>query len=273
MKHVREELPDVRAKRPEVSAILAAVVERATAKELGRRYASDEELIADLEDSLAIETARGGVAPGEATTVLRTLPRRARRRVPLRMRHPGWLAAGAMVAIALAALLAIEAGRQAQRGTGTSGASRPPGLEPVSLGQNAARDFDPFGDHSEHPLQTAAVLDRDLSTFWSTERYDAGFAGKPGVGIILDASPGYAAREMEVHSLDTGWTAEVYAARQGPPEGLDGWQRVSSTHDVTRTPEHFDLDTAGQRFNYYLLWITKLPDAGQVKISEIYLSR
>src|SRR6185437_11503087 len=34
MKHVREGLPDVQKRRPEVSAALAGVVERATAKEL-----------------------------------------------------------------------------------------------------------------------------------------------------------------------------------------------------------------------------------------------
>ena len=40
MKHVREGLPDVQRRRPEVSAALAAVVERATAKELRNRYAT-----------------------------------------------------------------------------------------------------------------------------------------------------------------------------------------------------------------------------------------
>ena len=74
MKHVREELPDVQALRPEVSASLAAVIDRATAKDLHERYRSDEELIADLEDVLALEAARSGSATGEATTVLRTLP-------------------------------------------------------------------------------------------------------------------------------------------------------------------------------------------------------
>ena len=34
MKHVREELPDVQLRRPEVSSALAAVVDRATAKDL-----------------------------------------------------------------------------------------------------------------------------------------------------------------------------------------------------------------------------------------------
>ena len=40
MKHVQEPLPDVQKLRPEISAALAAVVERATAKETGNRYAT-----------------------------------------------------------------------------------------------------------------------------------------------------------------------------------------------------------------------------------------
>ncbi len=64
MKHVRDELPDVQVRRPEVSSALAAVVDRATAKDLGRRYRDDAELIADLEDALAIESARTGQATG-----------------------------------------------------------------------------------------------------------------------------------------------------------------------------------------------------------------
>src|SRR5919202_1536391 len=38
MKHVREPLPDVQRRRPEVSAALAAVIERATAEERRNRY-------------------------------------------------------------------------------------------------------------------------------------------------------------------------------------------------------------------------------------------
>ena len=39
MKHVREELPDVQAKRPEISAALASIVDTATAKQEDERYA------------------------------------------------------------------------------------------------------------------------------------------------------------------------------------------------------------------------------------------
>src|SRR5260370_6141976 len=87
MKHVREQLPDLQSKRPEISAALAAVVDRATAKRPENRYGNDAELIADLEDVLAIESARAGAVTGEVTAVLRTLPAQAQRRVPFRVRH------------------------------------------------------------------------------------------------------------------------------------------------------------------------------------------
>src|ERR1017187_3769581 len=100
--HVRDEIPDVQQRRPQVSAALAAVVDRATAKHLARRYAVARELIADLEAVLAIETVRTGNAGKEATIVLRSLPPRATRGLPLRVKHPASIAAAAVLAIAVA---------------------------------------------------------------------------------------------------------------------------------------------------------------------------
>ena len=78
MKHVREALPDVqRAAAPRSPPRVAAIVERATAKDLEQPLpATPRRSARDLEDALAIETARAGQATGEATSVLRT-PARA----------------------------------------------------------------------------------------------------------------------------------------------------------------------------------------------------
>src|SRR3954470_17447177 len=67
MKHVREDLPDVAVRRPETSASLGSVLDRMTDKDLDRRYADAQTLVADLEDALAIEAARSGRSTGEAT--------------------------------------------------------------------------------------------------------------------------------------------------------------------------------------------------------------
>src|SRR6187401_1401162 len=62
MKHVREDLPDIQALRPEVSAGLAAILDRMTDKHLERRYPDARTLEIDLEDALAVEAARQGRA-------------------------------------------------------------------------------------------------------------------------------------------------------------------------------------------------------------------
>src|SRR5207247_5011661 len=74
MEHVREGIPDVQRRRHEVSAALAGVLERATAKERQNRYRSMADFVGDLEEVLTYETARAGEATGEATAVLSALP-------------------------------------------------------------------------------------------------------------------------------------------------------------------------------------------------------
>src|SRR5213078_714069 len=54
MRHVKDPLPDVQERRPEVSAALASIVDRATSKERSNRYASAEEMVRDLEAALSI---------------------------------------------------------------------------------------------------------------------------------------------------------------------------------------------------------------------------
>jgi serine/threonine-protein kinase len=284
MKHVREALPDVQHLRPEVSSALAAVVDRATAKDLDRRYADDLELIADLEDVLAIETARAGGATGEATAVLRTLPERTQRRLPLRLRlrHPGWLVLGLLVAVAAAVVLIVALSQRAERGTGAQRATPPKGLEAISLKQNGASDFDPLGlPQTENPAQADFAIDRNPNTTWNTESYGPGAQlPKAGVGIYVDADPGVAAKSMEVDTPEPGFTAEVFATdRQpsrsatDPPEKAGGFTLVAPPRPITEQKVKIPLTTAGHPYRYYLLWITRLPPSGQAKVAELFLFR
>jgi serine/threonine-protein kinase len=274
MKHVREELPDVQLRRPEVSSALAAVVDRATARELGDRYADAGDLIADLADVLAIETARSGQSTGEVTTVLRTLPESTRRRVPLRVRWPWWALvlalAGFLLALAAAFYLAAD---RTERGTGSRNTKPPaPDLRAVSLGQGRAGDFDPLGGDGEHPEEAKLVLDQDTGTTWSTETYQAGNLAKDGVGVYVDAKPSVDARAMEVVTPTPGFTADVYAKPDdGPPQSLEELTSVGS-FTADRTTNRVRLDTGGRRFRYYLVWITRLPEGEEsAKIAEIRL--
>jgi serine/threonine-protein kinase len=279
MKHVREDLPDIQALRPEASATLAAVLDRMTEKALEHRYADIPSLIADLEEALAIEAARSGTSTGEATAVIRTLPAHTRRRLPFRMRHPISLLGVILlfgVGAAIVALLVKEGPKHVQRGTGSGKVSATPaGTKNVSVASASAHDYDPLGDDTEHSEEAPRVVDRDPGTVWTTESYRDGIegAGKPGVGIYVDAKPKVDAVQLQVQTPNPGWKATIYAAPAGdvPRTVPDGWKRVAGG-TVDTSDKRFTLDTGGVSYRYYLVWITQLaPDSERAEISEIRL--
>ncbi len=273
MQHVKQPLPDVRYARPEVSAALAAVLERATAKDPRQRYASTDQLVHDLEQVLAIEVARAGESTGEATTVLRGLPGDTADFVPLRLRNPRRLMGLlALMAVMAAAVLVVLANRTEE---GTTGGAEPrreiarQGLAPVKL--ETARDYDPFGTGGEHPADAPLAIDGNRSTYWDTENYRSGLQQKPGVGLYIEAEERVAARRLSVITGIPGWTAEVYAANS-VPESIEGWRRVSRGSAIA-AQDRIRLDTRGRSYRNYLVWITELPDEGQASIIELTLQK
>jgi serine/threonine-protein kinase len=64
-----------------------------------------------------------------------------------------------------------------------------------------------------------------------------------------------------------GFTAAVYAA-DDVPDSLDGWTKVSSDLRIAAEQE-IPLDTGGQSFRYYLLWIGELPEDGKATVKEL----
>ncbi|HKP88723.1 MAG TPA: protein kinase [Thermoleophilaceae bacterium] len=278
MKHVREPMPDVQRARPEVSAALAAVVDRATTKECRNRYATADEMIWDLEQALAIEAARQGEATGEATTVLRALPDETGDLAPGRLRRPGrYVALAVLAAAAVAAgilLLATNTGPGER--SGTARAKTPPPI--VSNHIVAAHDYDPYGTNKqEHPTEALRAIDGDGATAWTTEDYHTrSFAPKPGVGLFVDAGRNVVPRRLDVRTPTPGFLARIYASKVTPPSGAGqdtfaDWGRPLATVTVD-SPERVFLNTAGQSYRYYLIWIFKLPpDEDHAEISTVRL--
>jgi eukaryotic-like serine/threonine-protein kinase len=281
MRHVREQVPDVQSRRPEVSAATAAVVERATAADLAQRYPNAATMVADLEEALAIETSRSGQATGEVTSVLRTLPRHSRRRLPWRMRHPArWAVSLALLGGIVALVLVLAAGHT--HGGVAPNVPASHGLQPVRLSQTAAHDYNPFGTGPEHPTQVSNVVDGDPNTTWSTEHYVEGTLGdKPGVGLYLDAAPGVRARAIEIQTPTPGFTAAIYASNdfhQSLPYGdttpltQRGWVQLAPARTVGASTTVPLSDPGGVRYRYYLIWIVKLPPSSETaEISEVTL--
>ena len=287
MCHVRDPMPDVRAARPEISATLAAIVDRCTAKDAGDRYRSAAEVCADLERALTLEASRSGEAGETATSVIRTLPEADRSRVPLVVRSRRvkvGLITGGVLLLAAGAVFAVTA---THRGTGVRGAT-PSGLTQVPLAATAATPYDPFGDGSEHNSEASRMLDGVASTTWSTETYYSGLQ-KAGVGVVIDASPGVEARAVLLRTPTPGFTASIWGSTTklptnrvpgaGPAGGTPpsrppvGWTRLSSDVTAKRsTTIKLKEPTAKQR--WYLIWINRLAPGQRVaEISEAVLLR
>ena len=286
--HVRAEIPDLQQRRPEVSAALAAVVERATAKHLARRYATARELIADLEEVLAIETARTGDAGREATLVIRSMPEQATRRVPVAVRHPVARVAAVIGSVAAVAAIIVFIVESTHRGVGAPvNLAQPPHETVVRLAQTAAVQYNPFGTAPEGAATVEQAIDGDIATTWQTSTYVGGHLGKSGVGFYVDAAPQVAANEVVVVTPTPGFHFQIWGADSVPsitytpsprpgitPRSL-GWTLLGSGLAARTTTVR--LSHVRERL-YYLLWITDLgPDpthvGKSVQIAEFELRR
>jgi eukaryotic-like serine/threonine-protein kinase len=275
MKHVNERMPDVQERRPEISSALAAVIERATAKEPKKRYPDMIAMLADLEGALEVEVARSGTSHGEATNVLDAVPSRRRLLTRRRVSAAGVLLvlAATVAALLIAALTGSD--EPAARGGGA------PAGGPIEL--TAAQDFDPEGTPPgvEHPDEVQNAIDGDPTTAWPTETYTTSPSlpddGKSGVGLIVDAGKPVTARTITLRSEEGGWNVEIYGtAAATPPDTIDGWgSSLGGANDVS-TDETVQL-TATKPSRYYLIWITKLSPVGgpgdyKVELDEVSLN-
>jgi eukaryotic-like serine/threonine-protein kinase len=275
MKHVNEELPDVQRRRPEVSAAVALVVERSTAKNPAERYQSIAEMIDDLETALEVEAARAGSTTGEATSVLDAVPP-PQRKLSGRARW-SWAAIVVLLLLGGGALLAVQLISSGIGGGGANSGKGPPATI------SSATDYDPQGDGEEVGSKVELAIDGDpTGTAWETEHYDSEtFAGTktgpdPGVGIYVTTTSPATPSKMIVRTPTPGWNAQVFAAPAGPPSDLSGWDEpVGEVEDAAGTQE-IDLRVS-RPSTYFLLWFTKASGAAdqagryQVEISDIEL--
>jgi serine/threonine-protein kinase len=278
MKHVNEELPDVQRRRPDVSAAVALVVERSTAKDPAQRYQQVGEMIDDLSTALEVEAARAGSTTSEATSVLDAVPP-PKRKLSGRARW-SWAAILALLLVAGATLLAVQLISNGNFGGG--GANKGKGA-PVSI--SSATDYDPQGDGEEVGSKVELAVDGDpTGTAWETEHYESDtFAGTkagpdPGVGVYVTTASPAKPTKMIVRTPTPGWDAEVFAASSGPPEELSEWgEPVGTAVDASSTQE-IDLNVS-EPATYFLLWFNKASEAHdqfggyQVEVSDINLLR
>ena len=276
MKHVREDLPDVAARRPEVSARprrragphdvqgpRAPLPGRATRSRTTSRTCS------------AVEAARSGRATGEATAVLRTLPgqRAPAPAAALRCRAPAArvLVVGWRSPARSRACCSTRARDRMQRGTGRGrgqGRRRARArLRPRTLGHGLRparrRRGAPRAALARRRRRPGHVVD-------DRELHAAGHAGRQGRRRALRRRRSPASTPPRCRSR-----RRSPAGRRSSTPRPTGRSRERSAAGRRRrrqrrsARQRFTLDTAGKRYRYYLIWITRCrPAADAVEIGE-----
>jgi tRNA A-37 threonylcarbamoyl transferase component Bud32 len=249
MRHINEEPPSIRDKRPDVSPRLEAAVQRAMAKRPEDRFQTMADFCRELEDDLA--EAQG------ATVVAPALPRRARAR-RRQGANPWPIVLALLTLIAIGGVIAYIATRDNGSSTSTSGG----GGGAISLKATGA--YDPFGTGGENDSSAFKATDNNPSTYWETERYyDAPRLNKPGVGLVLDAKRVVQLHQFGVVTMTPGFTAVIRAGDSATnfPDTVSTSQAVSGSTTFT---------IVGKPHRYYLLWITQLgPSYNTARINEV----
>jgi eukaryotic-like serine/threonine-protein kinase len=243
MRHINEEPPSVRDKRPDVSPRLDDAIRRAMAKRPEDRFPTMDAFCAALEACLAELQSAG-------TQLAR--PAVARPRRQHRPRFSLWPLLVALVvlaaAVAVGAVLIFrnDSGGKAGNGGGSGGA--------VHLRGIAA--YDPYGGDGEHDGDAPKATDGNSSTYWPTESYrTAPELGKAGVGLVLDAGKLVQLHQLAFTTSTPGLTAEILAgdSPDGPFDAVVGTSQIVSGRA--------DFSIASGRHRYYVIWITRLGDS------------
>jgi serine/threonine-protein kinase len=253
MRHINEEPPAIRDKRPDVSPRLEAAVQRAMAKDPEDRFQTMADFCGELEANLA--EAQGG------TMVAPAPPQRARAR-RRQGANPWPIVIALLTLIAIGGAIAYVATRDngaASTTTGGGGGSVP--------ALKAIRAYDPFGTGGENDAEAKYATDNNPSTYWETERYyDAPRLNKAGVGLVFDAKSTVQLHQLGVVTSTPGFTAVIRAGDSPTtfPDTVSTSQPVEGSTTFT---------IVGKPHRYYLLWITRLgPSYNTARVNEVKAS-
>src|SRR5437588_501773 len=194
-------------------------------------------------DYVSPEQALGQPVTGEVTSVLRTLPSQAQRRVPFRVRHRVIAVLLLLVALAAVAGAVVYVGTRAHHGVGAL-SEKPPAsarhLHQVVPCGSCAQGFNPLGSPTNETPNADLAIDDQLGTYWDTQQYYDHKLDKAGTGIYVNFGPGTrqgtTAADLRIIDATPGFTATIYARHDPPPQPPrwpdPGWIQISPSTTV-----------------------------------------
>ncbi len=273
----------MQTKRPEVSAALAAIVDTATAKRVEDRYADDAELIADLEDVLAIETARAGSATGEVTSVLRTLPVPDPAPDPVPSPPPGPCRHSSCCCCSRSS---AAGSRGSRPGPTTAPRSSPPPRPAATWPRSACADT---ARTTTTPTRSAGRRRRTpRSTAWPSTATSTppgrpstttrASSARPASGCTSTRAAPSKPTKIVVYTQTPGWTRPDLGAATPRPiprcsrPAPGGWTQLAAARRRCSGRSRSRSTTPKTGYRYYLVWITALPPGKMIVVlNEIAL--
>ena len=244
---------------------------KALSKDPDERFSSAEDMRLALGESSGATALFAPSSPPEASPTAGGVPprvdaERPRGQTPSHTRNlvPIFVVVAAAVLLGFVLPRIFDAPGGLGRGLGASGNDSSDSRSQI-LEITESRDFDPLGDEEEHSEDVPAAVDGDPGTYWTTENYEAGL-GKSGVGLLFDLGRSQAVRAAVITSDTPGMTVELRAADEAPSDSaaMTTVGEPAGAEGVTR------LAAEGRRARYWLVWITKLPEAfGSAQIAEV----
>ena len=136
---------------------------------------------------------------------------------------------------------------------------------------------DPYSDGTtdEHASAAGRAVDGKAGTAWTTADHPGGL-GKPGVGLVVEASGYQSYSALGIQTATPGFSVSIYSTDQSSPPagnraGPGGWTLEGSKAAVAKQ-QRITLKGATAQPQYLLVWITKLPGRKpRAGLSEISL--
>jgi eukaryotic-like serine/threonine-protein kinase len=263
LRHVNEPPPSLRERRPDVSPRLEAAVDRALAKDPGRRFPSMAAFAGELQACLAEPGSEALPAPvedAELTVVSPPSRPRTRARGSRSQRRPLAWALLALVVAGAAFAAVVLLGGASHHGVSGGGSSSGTAVRLHGIGDT----YSGPGHPDSHADSASMATDGSASTFWMTQSYASQVFGGylTGLGLVLDAGSSTKLGQVTVTTPTPGFTAaiEVGDSQSGPFS-------ADSRSQVVGAKTTFTLD--GKSGQYYVVWITQLPPSDRAEISEV----
>jgi serine/threonine-protein kinase len=256
LKHVNEPPPSLLDVRKDLPLRVAAVVDRALAKDPQHRFPSMDAFAAELEACLTSLDAPADADESAATMITPSQqgasPQRATSTWAIAV---AVLGAAALAAVVVALFLVGDHGHKPKT-TAT------PVTHAVRL--TAAGTWDPPpGDGHEHTELAPRAVDHNATTYWQTETYnDFATTGKKGVGLVLNAGTAASTITRVTVQTDTpGFTAQLQTGTSF------GHFHAVTPKELVQNGTTFAVK-AGSMQPYLVLWLTSLP-IGYAHVNEV----